>query len=280
VCDSIFEAHFEKVKDYYKFVTNDDFFESYIFTLEPYTYWHCRVTDAEGRVATVCPMKVDYAGSELYIYQQPQDVTFPFGEELRHFRMGCGAYSNVNHPVEYMWQQKTENGWVDIKNGPRFTLSESVTDTFRYVLRQSTYRCRVTDTVTGEAVYSREAKTHAPPLEVTAEQVSTSGTVILRILGGEGPYSVSCVKWRRVHIFADPWRMSWDYDLSSNIASMQGDGFHWIEYTYTDMDIVNKGWETLGYSYCEYKYKFCVCDATGERAEFELWMDSGIDGAK
>ena len=76
--------------------------------------------------------------------------------------------------------------------------------------------------------------------------------------------------------------MRWEFDLSNNVASMQGDGFHWIEYTYTGMDKVSKRWDVFAiqYTYCEYRYLFRIQDAAGAHAEVEVRMDSGIEGAK
>ncbi len=268
-CDPDYEAYQKNDSFITKELKNSE--DNKLYVREPFTTWKCVVKDANGDTVVAYPMTVEYAGDELVIIQQPQDVRLNLSEELYSASMTFKVHTNQGHALKYTWERKGDNGWQVYAYGPTLTLQERVTETVHYYIKSGTFRCRVKDLQTGKEVVSKEASVILPELKVEARQDGkNSTTIILKIEGGNGPYTITCSRDRigfkgQGHVYED-------FNLNGHLNYVDG-GLRWAEYRVTNVSKHAREWDDLKYNYRYWYYNFTVTDIFGEKDTDSVRMD-------
>ncbi len=173
-----------KDSNWYKTGDNSPYINAYT----PGEYY-CEVLDAEKDFVFSHTMTVTYTGAP-WIIEQPQNEIVPnVPDEKFSAMLTCRAISGSgdDSTLKYNWEVKLESisNWAMlIDSGPSI-----------HVGYTGTYRCRVTDTVTGKYTYS-DAAIVCRPLVCTYAQpwkASNSRYYFYRcsFTGGIGPYKVT-----------------------------------------------------------------------------------------
>ncbi len=241
------------------------------FIIEPFTTWKCVVKDANGDTVVAYPMAVRYEGETLTIIQQPQDVQLNYSEALYSATMTCKAMGNQSHSLKYTWEIKMDNGWQVFSYGSTLTVKEIVTEYLHRYLTDSTFRCRVTDTVSGSEVVSNEANIIMPELTAKAYQVGDTTTLKLEIQGGVPPYTISCTRDRHEHHPAGASDLA-DvehggdrteiFNLSGHLTAEFTN--HSAVYTISNVSRAHKRYCNLfGWDYQPWRYNFTIVDLVG-----------------
>ena len=145
----------------------------------------CNVTDANGAEAGWMK-QIPYTGTKPKIILEPQDVMIPYSTALPTTDLVCEAIngSGDDSGLLYAWEKKTETGWEPFDSGDTLTLIED--ETLEGQISGS-YRCIVTDQVTGESTTSEEANVSVELVCQWSGQTDGS-TVVFEFEGGKAPY--------------------------------------------------------------------------------------------
>ena len=142
-----------------------------IFTVGVY---QCKVTDSVGNVVHSHSIPVEYTGAKPLIIVQP---ICGIVEEVSDAQLVCEAIgSQGSSGLQYIWEWTSglsgSSGWVQTGAGRVF-----------YPDKPGYYRCKVTDTATGEYVYSNMAGVF--------EHLKVKGLEYLGVDGKTGEYTIS-----------------------------------------------------------------------------------------
>ncbi|MCR4622035.1 MAG: hypothetical protein K5663_08130 [Clostridiales bacterium] len=181
-----------------KYVRSEETEANFIYTNTIGARYCCVVTDKEGRIAEAGPMLVEYTG-ELFIDSQPVECFFRSRDSSVTQTLRCKAYSGAcaQEKLQYRWEKKGESGWKDMGKGPELNLKQSRYTSFENQI-SGTYRCVVTDPVSGKSVTSEPAKVYWE-MKLDASYDSAGPAIIFTVQGGVAPYSYTIVRKR-----ADP----------------------------------------------------------------------------
>ncbi len=234
----------------------------------------CYVRDSEGG-RDVMEARVPFVGPGPIIVRQPESVSFNYGRnELYSATLICEAFTDGGHALKYEWERKGVNGWKHFYTGDTMEYAEKLTDTHRYYITSGVFRCKVTDTVTGYAVYSNEAAVTMPKLAVTGGQVEDNSTNIeVHIEGGSGPYTVTCKRWR--HGLSDYGDFIIEsYGMPDHLKTLAG--AHSADFRLTGVSKHAKRYEIFNshYTYRHWTYVFTVTDAEGNTESLSIRMKS------
>ncbi|MBQ1317325.1 MAG: hypothetical protein IIY46_07570 [Lachnospiraceae bacterium] len=125
--------------------------------------------DANDVMCTSKPFDALYVGTVPYITVQPQDAEYEAtsGRSNLFYTLDCEGRTGMNDYLAYLWEYYAEDGtWQNVElqtmysrdswfHGPFY--ADYPHQEFRYVDHSCAYRCKVTNTVTGEYAYSRVA---------------------------------------------------------------------------------------------------------------------------
>ena len=215
-------------------------------------YYICEVTDASGKKIWTKPISVTYSGSVPYITLQPKGGVL--GTQGDSITLRCEAVSGSgdNENLRYDWQRNMKEsgtgGWQ------RWSFDSSTCK----VTTPGVYRCKITDTATGEVAYSRNVPVSNPLKAEIAKLVSNLGepySLKVTVKGGLSPYYVQVYR-----VYEDDSATCIDYRFVS-----KKDG-------YTEIDIRNEKPGKIDLTINPYRFRYekvrfrvVVTDAAGNR---------------